>query len=257
MRAAARWALVAVAVAAAAVAVAWFAPTPADMPALVSPGPLSSGHTFLERDCRACHDPVVGVTVARCTPCHAAAEQLLARQSTAFHASVGECAPCHLEHHGAGGSASTMDHGALAALGVRALERAAADDAESAATLRGLATWLRLDALRDIEARGAREVLTCAACHDRRDPHGRRFGEDCALCHSFDVWTVAGYRHPSPRSRECVQCHAPPPSHIMEHFAMVSQRVARKEKARVEDCFECHQTTSWNDIVGVGFYKHH
>jgi hypothetical protein len=43
----------------------------------------------------------------------------------------------------------------------------------------------------------------------------------------------------------------------MEHFHMVSQRVAGKEHARVEQCYLCHQTTSWNDIRGVGWYKHH
>jgi hypothetical protein len=25
----------------------------------------------------------------------------------------------------------------------------------------------------------------------------------------------------------------------------------------VDQCFECHNTTGWNDIVDVGFYKHH
>jgi hypothetical protein len=43
----------------------------------------------------------------------------------------------------------------------------------------------------------------------------------------------------------------------MEHFAMVSKRVALKPDARVEQCFLCHLTTSWNDIRGVGYYKHH
>jgi len=43
----------------------------------------------------------------------------------------------------------------------------------------------------------------------------------------------------------------------MEHFKMISARVARQPQARVEQCFACHQTTSWNDIKGVGWYKHH
>lgn len=43
----------------------------------------------------------------------------------------------------------------------------------------------------------------------------------------------------------------------MDHFSMISQKVADKERARVDECFECHNTTSWNDIVDVGFYKHH
>ena len=52
----------------------------------------------------------------------------------------------------------------------------------------------------------------------------------------------------------------------MTHFSMVSKRVARQEDervaqccgaAQVNQCYRCHLTTSWNDIRGVGWYKHH
>ena len=43
----------------------------------------------------------------------------------------------------------------------------------------------------------------------------------------------------------------------MGHFSMISKTIAHKESATVDQCFECHNTTSWNDIVDVGFYKHH
>lgn len=43
----------------------------------------------------------------------------------------------------------------------------------------------------------------------------------------------------------------------MEHFRMVSARVANQPNAQVNQCYECHQTTAWNDIKGVGWYKHH
>ncbi len=47
---------------------------------------------------------------------------------------------------------------------------------------------------------------------------------------------------------------------------MISKPVAQQEDwrvaeccgpVRVDQCYRCHQTTSWNDIKGVGFYKHH
>jgi hypothetical protein len=38
---------------------------------------------------------------------------------------------------------------------------------------------------------------------------------------------------------------------------MVSMKVAGKPHARVDQCYQCHQTTAWNDIKGVGWYKHH
>ena len=48
-----------------------------------------------------------------------------------------------------------------------------------------------------------------------------------------------------------------PPSHYMMHFEMVSEKVAGQEHARVEQCYLCHQTDAWNNIRGVGWYKHH
>ena len=149
-----------------------------------------------------------------------------------------------------------MDHVELARIGARTLARASRSDSESADTIESLETWLRIRDDR-FDARTAREALNCAGCHDRQEPHFKRFGTDCAQCHGLESWSVTGYQHPSSRSKTCVQCHQAPPSHFMEHFAMVSQKFARKEHARVDQCFECHNTTAWNDIVDVGFYKHH
>ena len=43
----------------------------------------------------------------------------------------------------------------------------------------------------------------------------------------------------------------------MMHFQMISAKVGRQPSAKVNQCFLCHQTTVWNDIKGVGWYKHH
>lgn len=223
----------------------------------VRPGPLSPRHAYLGDRCASCHESTVGVTVAKCTPCHANAERLLGRQPTTFHASIQECAACHIEHQPTNIRPLVMDHVALARVGARTLARASRTDADSAATLNSLETWLRIRSPDQLDASTAREALNCAGCHDRRDPHFKQFGSDCAQCHGLESWIVPGYQHPSSRSKECVQCHQAPPSHFMEHFSMISQKFARKEHARVDQCFECHNTTGWNDIVDVGFYKHH
>lgn len=239
------------------VAVARFSSGSAAVKQLVSPGELSARHAYLGGRCEACHEPTVGVTVAKCTACHANAERLLGRQPTAFHASVEECAACHVEHQPAKIRPLTMDHLLLAQVGARTLQRAAATDADSAATLQSLNSWLRLQAPDELNESAAHQSLNCAGCHDREEPHFKRFGSDCAQCHQFDSWSVARFQHPSPQSTTCVQCHLAPPSHFMEHFSMVSKKFAGKEHASVEQCFECHNTTSWNDIVQIGFYKHH
>jgi len=99
--------------------------------------------------------------------------------------------------------------------------------------------------------------LNCAVCHQTKDVHRGLFGTSCIQCHNTDKWTIAEFRHPLPTSTSCVQCHQAPPSHYMMHFKMISMPIARQERAAVNQCYLCHQTTSWNDIKGAGFYKHH
>jgi hypothetical protein len=234
-----------------------FTPVSLALQQFVSPGPLSPRHAYLGERCESCHESTIGVTVTNCTACHANAERLLGRQPTAFHASIEECAACHVEHQRTSIRPRVMDHVELAKVGARTRARASQHEGDSEATLASLETWLRIRSPDQLDASSSREALNCAGCHDRRDPHFKRFGSDCAQCHVLESWSVPGYQHPSSRSNDCVQCHQAPPSHYMEHFRMLSAKVARQEHASVNECYLCHLTTAWNDIRGVGFYKHH
>lgn len=222
-----------------------------------SPGPLSEAHAFLGDDCASCHTPVRGVEAAGCAVCHAENAELLGRQPTAFHAAIPSCAACHVEHQGGSRGPTSMDHAALARIGLGAAGRAEGDARQARDRLIG---WIRHareapPAYPSVSAEEA--VLDCASCHSTKDRHAGFFGADCARCHGTEQWTIAEFRHPSPRSTGCAECHQAPPSHYMEHFAMVSAKVAAQPDARVDQCYVCHQTTAWNDIKGVGWYKHH
>lgn len=230
-----------------------------DVPLLqrqVSPGPLSKAHASIERNCAACHTPMTGVDTTKCIACHANNTALLQRQPTAFHATIGTCTPCHSEHRGRTVRPVAMDHAGLANAGLDVARRNV-DNASN----RRLLEWLRThESLTDVthpKLIAPETVLNCATCHGTKDRHQKRFGDDCAVCHATGSWVIPEFTHPSPRSTDCVQCHQAPPSHYMEHFKMVSQTVARVTDAGVEQCFRCHQTTAWNDIKGVGWYKHH
>ena len=247
-------------------AVARYTPASSALKQFISPGSLSAGHAYLANRCESCHVTNVGVTVAKCTACHANDERLLGRQPTAFHASVGECAACHFEHQRTKAPVIAMDHVELAKVGARTLARLSRTDAASAATIRSLETWLRIRVPAQLDDSSARESLNCVGCHATKDRHLGLLGKDCAQCHALTKWTVAEFRHPSPRSTNCAQCHQAPPSHYMMHFDMISKKIARQEDAQVaaccgaaqvNQCYRCHQTTSWNDIQGVGYYKHH
>ena len=259
-------ALIAAVVTAASLSVRHFAPASSALQQFVSPGPLSPGHAYLANRCASCHETTVGVTVAKCTGCHANAERLLGRQPTAFHASIRECATCHVEHQNTSIRPIAMDHVEVAKIGVRTLALASQTDAGSASTLKSLQTWLRIRIPGQFDESSAREALNCAGCHATKDRHLGLFGKDCAQCHSTTQWTIAEFLHPSSRSTDCAQCHQAPGSHYMMHFDMISKKIAGQEDERVAECcgaakvtqcYRCHQTTSWNDIRGVGYYKHH
>ena len=194
------------------------------------PGPLSSSHASRAADCESCHTPLLGVEAQSCIACHALNGVLVERQTTAFHAFVTDCTGCHIEHAGDAALLGPMDHEHFASIA---------------------------EGPNSVTAEKPPRSLECMSCHERQDPHGEFLGRECAACHSTNSWTIAAYRHPSARSRDCAQCHAAPPSHYMEHFSMMSTRVAHQEGAVVSDCYRCHLTTRWNDIRGVGYYDHH
>ncbi|WP_425399198.1 cytochrome c3 family protein [Aeoliella sp.] len=222
----------------------------------VNPGPLSAAHANLANNCNACHTPVKGVDTAKCVLCHANNESILQRQPTAFHASVNTCKQCHLEHRGVDAKLSLMDHSLLTGIAMKQMQDAEPGTEELAAYLR---LSEKLDSGVSPHSRISlnESVLDCASCHSNDDRHQSLFGSDCAQCHATDRWTIPEYKHPTPQSTDCSQCHQAPPSHYMMHFKMISARVAGKPHARVDQCGQCHQTTSWNDIKRVGWYKHH
>ena len=227
---------------------------------MASPGALSGPHAFLEHNCAACHTPGRGVAAANCVACHANEQSLLKRQPTAFHADVSECATCHVEHQERGARPAGMDHDLFARLGERQLRRAPSADASKRAAADRIARLVKGSSsavLPHADISPGEAALDCNACHGNQDRHRESFGKDCAQCHGTRTWGIPEFRHPPPGSVDCAQCHQAPPSHYMMHFEMVSMKVARREHVEVSQCYACHQTTSWNDIKGVGWYKHH
>ena len=182
--------------------------------------------------------------------------RVLQRQPTAFHANIQSCTPCHLEHRGRTARPTEMDHATLARIGLRQLEKSSKDARTQAVQIKNWLEQTNHVALSGAKLQRDERALNCVTCHQTKDRHVGLFGSDCSQCHTTDKWTITEFRHPSAASQSCAQCHQAPPSHYMEQFHMVSMRVAGQEHADVRQCFLCHQTTSWNDIKGVGWYKH-
>ena len=230
----------------------------------VQPGKLSKHHSNLENNCNECHTSYRGVVRENCVTCHAAQTEILKKQNTAFHSSITSCTGCHFEHQGGDASITKMDHTHLALVATEMLKQGSSG-AESAGF--GVTSIFQA-ARKDFHGTDTvlEKTLSCAYCHSNQDRHRTLFGSDCSTCHDTTKWTIAAFRHPLPTSRDCSQCHQAPPSHYMMHFEMVSKRVASQgadpssgccASAQVNQCYLCHQTTSWNDIKGIGWYKHH
>lgn len=259
----------------------------------VAPGALSKSHASLSQNCAACHQPIKGVNSEACIACHANNKALLQRQPTAFHASITTCTGCHVEHQGGTRMSSSMDHSLLAKIGHKELKHLGqglssgalskeemvflaktlaplppvhqkAEEQEgpaptpSSSQCPGIKCDEKAPGFSPHAGRsGDAKLLNCIACHATKDKHKQFFGNGCAQCHSLDSWSIADFRHPSLRSTQCAQCHKPPPSHGMMHFSLISRPLAGQLKAQVHQCYLCHQTTSWNDIKGGGWLKHH
>lgn len=223
---------------------------------MASPGELSAAHAFLDNNCVACHTSVKGVEPAKCITCHANNEFVLKRQPTAFHANISSCKECHIEHQGREARISNMDHEAIARIGMSELKAKKTADDEASALLQYLGNKEILPPGHP-ELSPKERTLNCTACHQNDDRHFGLFGNDCAQCHNASSWNLPEFRHPPSSSMDCAQCHQAPPSHYMMHFKMISQTVAGEPHAEVNQCFKCHQTTSWPDIKKAGWYKHH
>ncbi len=211
----------------------------------ISPGKLSTAHAQLATNCASCHTAVKGIDDAKCISCHADNKALLGRQPTAFHANIGNCSSCHIEHQGADANLRVMNHETLARIGTKLINR----ETDMPNKPNNPADYPRVSVLES--------TLNCANCHSTKDKHVGFFGQNCASCHATNKWTIQAFQHPSVRSIACAECHKAPPSHYMMHFSMISKKIAGQENALVNQCYSCHKTTVWNDIQGVGFYKHH
>ena len=223
---------------------------------MISPGELSQAHASLEDNCASCHTPGKGVEAKNCIVCHADNKTVLQRQPSAFHAEINACAACHLEHQGRVATTTKMDHVALARVGFKQLK---SEPQQAGVDVVQIKRWLEETsaAPHTPQLQHEEALLNCATCHSTKDRHRGLFGTECASCHGTTKWTLPEYRHPSSASQSCAQCHQAPPSHYMMHFKMIDQAICGQPNAKVNQCFLCHQTTSWNDIKGVGYYKHH
>lgn len=176
---------------------------------MISPGRLIDGHAELEKDCFACHTPLIGSRSAKCIECHKVADIGLKdtkgvtivkeKESVAFHQELIEedCVSCHSDH-------------------------------------KGVATFRPISQFSHNLLQPALQKQ-CDSCHSNPiDNLHRLIKSNCGECHTKDAWTPSTFAHsllePAKR-RQCESCHSNP-----------GDKLHRQIRGK---CGECHTLDAW------------
>lgn len=100
------------------------------------------------------------------------------------------------------------------------------------------------------------ESTECASCHQLRDVHLGRYGQDCAQCHSQEDWTSQSFDHAtqtgfpltgSHRDTPCKSCHFGGLGERSAATACVSCHASSDIHVgrHGRDCEGCHNTSDW------------
>lgn len=193
--------------------------------ALVSPGPVISGHARYEAECKQCHVPFRRSDQReRCLACHDhqdVAEDIA--RGRGYHGRLDDlaCSRCHTDHKGREARIVQLDESAF-------------DHERTDFRLRG-AHAAPKTRCRDCHAPGARHRAApsdCHACHRKDDVHKGRLGTACLDCHDESRWKNVRFDHSKTdypldgrhRTVECKGCH-----------------VDQRYKATPKDCHSCHR----------------
>jgi hypothetical protein len=198
---------------------------------MVSPGPLSAGHTALNNDCFACHVPLLGATPERCISCHAIADIGIrdslgkpleaSKKSVRFHQGLADknCLACHSDH-----PPPRLSH-------VRRMHFTH----------------------ESLEPGMARQ---CNTCHEApaTELHQKLADKDCSECHAVAGWSPSSYDHDryfvlaGPHQVECTTCHAAANFKTYSCFGCHEHQpdAIREEHLEegirnIDDCVRCHR----------------
>ncbi|TGD74750.1 cytochrome C [Mangrovimicrobium sediminis] len=180
-----------------------------------------------------------------CDGCHAA--------DTPFRDTGSDCAGCHREddrHRGelgedCGGCHSTEAWAMTAAF----------DHAETGFTLRGAHQEAACGTCHAGE-RYSFDDTACVACHQLKDVHLGRYGEDCARCHSEREWSTPSFDHAGETDFALLGAHAETPCRAC-HFDDVAGTPPATDCAGCHreddvhagrhgsDCSQCHDNQQW------------
>lgn len=223
---------------------------------MISPGPLAHPHASIDSDddCARCHESGKRVVARLCLDCHKdLGAEIAAQRGLHGRPYKGKpCEECHVDHLGRnaklirwpGGAMEKLDHGLTGWRLEGGHTKPTCLACHTKKSPQGRPQFIGTDP-------------ACASCHE--DPHDKRFGADCAKCHSVKDWPTfdrprfdhALARYPLTGKHTavaCEKCHTgAPPKWKPLAFATCDSCHADPHRAQFKPkpCTACHETTSW------------
>jgi hypothetical protein len=194
--------------------------------------PLHGAHRALA--CEACHTgPAQERKLGRtCGECHGSNDPHRGQLGS-------DCARCHSEDHWREKVRFDHDLARFPLLGLHA--SVACEECHATPEFRGTAR-------------------ACIACHVKDDPHLKRLGERCALCHTPNGWKLWKFDHVAQASfplegahaaLTCEKCHSKPVKDDLSLPMNCSGCHSADDPHRGgfgANCAQCHGESSWQDL---------
>jgi len=232
---------------------------------MISPGPVSKGHSEIQTDCFACHTPFVGATARKCITCHKVADiglkttkgkvivkKDVKKKAVAFHQMLSQqnCTGCHTDHKGIAiyrnkykFSHDLLEHKALekcSSCHAKPKDKVHEMASEKCLTCHVQEKWKPATFKHENLTKAVLEK--CTSCHKRpTDKLHKQVSPKCGLCHLTEKWKPATFKHellPKVELEKCSNCHKLPTDRIHENAS--------------QKCGQCHKTEKWKPAT----FKH-
>ena len=209
----------------------------------------ADSHLTIEPQCTQCHVPFRGIAADRCTACHTAEGNELAR-GEGLHGKLingHDCAACHSDHRGRDALISQADPMGFDHQGI----------GYSLAAHRTTYDNLPFNCRHcHVGWRFAFEQKTCTDCHAEADAafmdaHIQTFGKDCLACHD-GVDTMARFDHETAfplieghAGLDCQDCHKDGFLETSSECTACHQEPELHAGKFGPDCAVCHTLAAW------------
>lgn len=213
---------------------------------LVMPGKVSQAHAKYEEDCGKCHEPFSKKSQRRlCLECHKDTAGDI-RQQIGFHGRNAtirtvECKQCHSEHLGRNADIIQFNKDLL-------------DHQNTDFPLRGGHGKLACAACHKANTPYRKASTRCHVCHEAKDVHQGKLGQDCAKCHQETNWRQTSFNHAKTAypltgkhgEVSCDLCHVGHRYKGVSHQCIDCHRINDVHNGRYgPKCQSCHSTKGW------------